>query len=385
MAGTSPGTRRHELDGLRVLAFALLMLYHVARLFDPTDWHVKNDHLLPWLEPPMDFLHQWRMPLLFFISGAATWFMAAKHSVGRFVIERHRRLLIPLVFGMLVVVPPQVYVERIAHGATFGYAEFYRSIFAFEPYPRGNFSWHHLWYLPYILVYSMVLLPIIHILKRPEARARLAALNARLARGHTLYLLFAPIALSEVVLRPHWPENANNLLGDWSQFTSMLLVFGFGYALAGSDHVWATLEHLRRRSLLLGVLTFAALFATWQLDLAHASAPAIAAYRVLRSLNMWLWVLAVLGFGRHHLRRPWRGLQYANNAVYPFYVLHQTIIVVVGYFLARWSGPVALEFAIELVATFGGCWLLYEGLIKRWGPLRAVFGLTWAPKRVPSP
>lgn len=194
--------RRFELDWLRVLAFGVLILFHTGMMFNTWDWHVKNNVTVEWIEIVMAFFNQWRMPLLFFISGAAVWFMLDKYSPGRFVLERHKRLLFPLVVGMLIVIPPQVYYERLFQGATFSFAEFYKTIFSFVPYPEGNFSWHHLWYLPYIFVYSLVALPLLMLLKSAAGQKYVSAFVQWFSKGSHIYLPFAVIAVSEVSLRP---------------------------------------------------------------------------------------------------------------------------------------------------------------------------------------
>ena len=150
--------RRYDLDWLRVLVFSLLILYHVGMFFVPWGWHLKNNNIYEWLQLPMAFVNQWRLPILFIISGMGTRFALSYKNTREFLVERRNRLLIPLVFGMIVIVAPQVYIERIADGDFTGtYWQFYLHYFE-GIYPSGNFSWHHLWFLPYLFVYSLLLL-----------------------------------------------------------------------------------------------------------------------------------------------------------------------------------------------------------------------------------
>jgi len=126
--------RRPELDWLRVVAIAILHVFHVGMMFNRWDFHLKNPDPLPVLEPPMSFLHAIRMPLLMVIAGIATAIALERRSVARFAVDRIKRLLLPLAFGMLVIVPPQIYIERITRGGYTGsYLEFYRSVFDFRP------------------------------------------------------------------------------------------------------------------------------------------------------------------------------------------------------------------------------------------------------------
>jgi glucan biosynthesis protein C len=164
--------RRYDLDWLRVIVFGLLILYHVGMFFVPWGWHIKNNELYDWLRWPMLFVNQWRLPILFVISGMGTAFALSSRSIKEFIKERNARLGIPLLFGILFIVPPQVYIERIVNGQfAGGYLEFWPwHTFDNGVYPEGNFTWHHLWFLPYLLVFSLILSPVFGFLrKRPDA------------------------------------------------------------------------------------------------------------------------------------------------------------------------------------------------------------------------
>ena len=148
--------RRYDLDWLRVIVFALLILYHVGMFFVPWGWHIKNNEIYSWLRYPMLFLNQWRLPILFVISGMGTAYALSFRSTGQFIKERFVRLYIPLAFGMLFIVSPQVYIERLVNGQFAGsiWDWFSTGVFLQGIYPEGNFSWNHLWFLPYLLVFS---------------------------------------------------------------------------------------------------------------------------------------------------------------------------------------------------------------------------------------
>lgn len=367
--------RRYDLDWLRVLAFTLLILFHTGMMFNNWNWHVKNPETSSLLEYVMRFLNQWRMPLLFFISGAAVWFAMEKCSTAKFALERLKRLLVPLVFGMLVVIPPQVYFERRFQGQEFSsFGEFYKTVLELNPYPEGNFSWHHLWYLPYILLFSLLMLPVFRFFKSERGRQILRSWTDRLSTRDLYILGFVPIAISEICLRPFWPDNFHNLVDDWAHFTSTLIIFCFGFVLASSETIWPRIEQGRRRLLALGTITVAILYLCWYTDL---ELPILGTefYRIIRSANIWFWVLTVLGYGSKYLRRDSRFLRYSNQAVYPFYILHQTITVAVGYYLVDWEAGIPLKFLALATATFLGSWVLYEFPIKRVSLLRPLFGL----------
>lgn len=366
--------RRYDLDWLRVIAFTILILFHTGMMFNIWGWHIKNKETSEVLEYIMIFFNQWRMPLLFFISGAAVWFALERYSVRQFIAERNNRLLLPLAFGMFVIIPPQVYYERIFQGQMYSFGEFYKTVLKLQPYPEGNFSWHHLWYIPYIFVFSLITVPLFRYLKSVNGKIKLGRFIDRFNGNSFIFLWFVPIAISEITLRPFWPDNANNLLGDWAQFTSTLIIFCYGHFLASHQAIWVTIEKNRFRALGLGIATVSILYIMWYSDYEPANFE-YAIYRILRSLNPWCWILTALGFGKRYLSWNSKLLKYANEAVYPFYILHQTITVVLGFYLINWPIGIPLKFFVLASGTFLGCWIIYEILIKRNNLMRLLFGL----------
>ncbi len=387
-AATTDGTgRRHDIDALRVLAFGLLIFYHVG-MFYVADWgwHIKSEHAAQWLKWPMLVVNPWRMSLLFLISGVAVTFLLRKVGPGRFAALRVRRLLLPLLFGMAVVVPPQAYFQATSnHAFSGGYIDFLIHYFTFRPWPEGAFdgsdigvTWNHLWYLPYLLVYSLLLGAALPLL---ESRAgRLLRDAFRGLRGVALWLLpTLPLTLASWLLAGRYPTT-HDLINDWHTHAQYFAVFLFGYWI-GTDAGWWD-ELRRHRWWLLGAawLTFAT-FVLLAIVTVPEPSVARAAFDFVQRLNGWTWILLVLGWGHHLLNRPFRWLPYATEAVYPWYILHQTITVAAGFGLATLAlGPV-LEPTLVIVATIGGCLLLHEAVIRRIGWLRPLFGLGARPRQ----
>jgi pimeloyl-ACP methyl ester carboxylesterase len=375
--------RRYDLYWLRVIAFGLLMLFHTGMLFSTWDWHVKNIETCVAFDYVMGFLHQWRMPLLFFISGSAVWFAMERYSTGQFFLERHKRLLLPLLFGMFVIIPPQVYHERLYHHQQYAsFRDFYATLFTLGSYPRGNLSWHHLWYVPYIWAYSMLLLPLFAWLKSPRGRPWLERAIRCIARPWMLFLLFVPSALSDSILRPFWPRDENNLFADWGNFSHKVTFFLAGFVLASSMAVYDLIAARRRNFLLTAVAILAAsvtlgiLHPAW---LSGQSPPpaAMAVYHTVNNFQIWMWLLAALGYGHRWLSFNHPFLRYANEAVYPFYILHQTVIIILGYHLAYTNWGIGLKFPLVVAATFLICWAIYALAIRPWNVLRVPFGMKW--------
>jgi pimeloyl-ACP methyl ester carboxylesterase len=369
--------RRYDLDWLRVIAFGLLMLFHTGMLFSTWDWHVKNIETSAAFDRVMGFLHLWRMPLLFFISGSAVWFAMQRYSAGQFFLERHKRLLLPLVFGMLVVIPPQVYHERLYHQQQYAsFWDFYGTLFTSGSYPQGNLSWHHLWYVPYIWTYSMLLLPLFAWLGSPRGRPWLERVLGWIGRPWMLFLLFVPSALSDLALRPFWPGDANNLVSDWGNFSHKLTFFVAGFVLASGTGVYDLIAAHRRKFLLAGVgmqagaVTLGIPQPVW---VSGGTFPAV--HYTLNNFQIWMWLLAALGYGRRYLSFNHPFLRHANEAVYPFYILHQTVIIVLGYHLAYVNWGIGLKFPLVAAATFLICWGVYALAIRPWNIMRVPFGM----------
>jgi len=374
--------RRHDIDALRVLAFGVLILYHVG-MFYVADWgwHVKSQYQSETLQIFMRLVNQWRMPLIFVVSGIAASFLLHKLSARAFVRSRTRRLLIPLLFGMAVVVVPQAYYEALSGGAIkAGYGGFLWHYFTFQPWPEGAFAgseigitWMHLWYLPYLLFYTLLLVPLAWWLRGSGRGLKDLALRLR---GFWLIVLpTLPLMVYAWTLFPVFGGINHALITDWYAHAMFFTFFAYGYLLATDVGIWSEIRRLRWWTLALAIVAYAMLriptaeIPSFLVPIApHLEVPLI-------MLNRWVWILAVLGWSYALLNKPYRWLAYANEAVYPWYVLHQTITVWIGFQLTRFSlGPV-LEPVLVIGVTIGGCLVLHEFVIRRSRWLRPLFGL----------
>jgi peptidoglycan/LPS O-acetylase OafA/YrhL len=386
-------TRRHDIDALRALAFALLILYHLCMLYVADwEWHLKSPHLAEWLQWPMLFLNRWRMDLIFLLSGIASAFLLdPKGGVLRFVRARNWRLMIPLLFGMAVVVPIQPYVQGVANGAVEpGYGTFLLDYFLHRrQWPENAFSgwehsltWNHLWYLFYLWVYTLALA----LLAKPLDSALALRWRARLAgmQGWALLLLPAlPLFAWTLGLQPRFPEKGD-FFSDWYRNAMYFSVFLYGYLLAREGAFWAEALRLRRRSLGLA-LACAGAYLGLVATLPDEVSPAMQALVwALRNLYVWTMLLAILGWGLALLNRPFRWLPWANENVYPWYILHQSLIILFAYWLLPLRLPAMVEALSVLALTIAGCWLGAAGVRRvRW--LRPLFGLNPLPRAPASP
>jgi len=375
--GRLSGYRRVDLDWIRVIVFGLLILYHVGMVFVPWDFHIKNETTADWLEWPMTFLNRWRLPILFLISGMGTRMALSSRSWGEFLSERTVRLFVPLVFGILVVVPPQVYVERQVQGEAYAsYWQFYPHFFE-GVYPTGNFSWHHLWFLPYLLVYSILLSPWFVFLRNNPDCKFLARTERWLVDGRIWIAMAIPLIFAEVVLRPYFPST-RNLIWDWYHFAQYLLMFVYGFLfISVQNSFWPALDRIGIRALAIGLATFSLLMLPRVLSI-DSSGIRMAA-PLLEAVNTGAWCLAVLALGSRFLNRPSSVLAYCNSAVYPCYIAHQTILIVAAYWTYDQSWPIMLKFLLLTVITLVGSLLTFE-IVRRVPLLSTCFGIKAKPK-----
>jgi len=381
MENLLPSTaRRYDIDWLRVILFGLLIFYHVGMFFVPWGWHIKNNVIYEWLVYPMSFLNQWRLSFLFLISGMGTYFALSKRTGGQFAKERIMRLLLPLLFGMLVVVPPQVYFERLDKGQFTGnYFAYWFSEAFVGVYPTGNISWHHLWFIVYLLVFSLLFIPLFLYLRKNPHNFFIQKIQKWVASPYKIYLFVLPLYVWETLVEPFF-DSTHALLDDWFNLVNYSTFFVYGFLLITvRETFWQTILTHKFKFLLIGIVNFS-IFITIKILIANGledDAPVHFSEAVFKVINTWSWILTLLGFAATYLNRNSPTLQYANEAVYPFYILHQTITVSLAYYLKNVAWGLALKFSLLSLGTFFIAWLLYELLIRRIGVLRLFFGLKW--------
>jgi peptidoglycan/LPS O-acetylase OafA/YrhL len=370
---TAP-SRRHDLDALRVGAFMLLILYHLGMFYVPWGWHVKSAHVVPELELWMGLLNPWRLTLLFVISGAATRFMAAKQSSGELAGQRSQRLLVPLLFGMLVVVAPQSWAEVVEkNGYTGGFLDFWPRYLAFD----SSFgiilpTYNHLWFVVYLWLYTMAAV---------AARPLWPALDraaARLLRGSGL--LVAPALLFGLYLATAgraWGES-HLFWADGYAHLQYGTAFLLGLLMAPNEATWAFLER-RRLAILTGVGVILAIGLSLGADEDLPGWPGFA-FAFLREAYAWGVICALFGYARRYIRSGSPLLTWLTEAVFPFYIVHQTTIVVTGHLLKPLGLPTLAEAGIILGLTATSCLAAY-GLARAVPILRLPLGLKPSPRR----
>jgi len=377
--------RRYDLDWLRVIAFGFLIFYHIGMFYVTWDWHVKSPHAGPWLEPVMALINPWRLPLLFLISGIALRFAIDKSRLREFVPRRFLRLFVPIVFGMLVVCAPQAYFELYSKGETGpDFWAFYGQYLDFDmEFSILTPTWNHLWYVVYILAYTLAVVALLPLLKALDGVAE--ALFGWLGRGamgwRLLLVPTLPFLGTEWLLAPHFPST-HAFYNDWANHAELFSIVLIGWFAAKSSGFWSAVQRHLGPAIIVAIgllLVLAAARLNW--DVVRADQGLAALMTVVRTLFMWAAIVAMLGLAQRYLNHSGRVLRFLTEAVFPYYILHQTLIVAVGFWVDGLLLPVWLEAGIIVVATVGGCVVATEA-IKRVPPLRPLFGLPWRAEAI---
>lgn len=377
------GERLYFLDWVRIFAFCLLIFYHVGMYYVTWYWHIKSDSASNTIEPLMFLTSPWRMSLLFLVSGVATRFMLGKQRATSFASSRSLRILLPLIFGMAVIVPPQAYLEVVQRLNYLGsYSDFlnlyfhnYRG-FVIEGKRLVLPTWNHLWFLPYLWVYSILIA--LFVGTAPGLIASLERWIGKWFRG--IWILLVPVAYLALIrinlLSDHPPSN--NLTNDWYNHANYLFFFMSGFLLATQTHFWFELAQKRWRSLVLAVCgwVFLISYFAYYNDNHEASQAMLYFQRAVWTFMAWNAILALCGFARQHWNRDHPLRNYLTQAVFPFYILHQTLIIVLAWNLRVWHLPAAIEGLVLIVLCFALCFLAFE-MIRRIAFLRPLFGLNW--------
>jgi hypothetical protein len=373
-----PEGRHYGMDWLRIGAFQLLILYHVGMAFVPWSFSIKMGAPIAWATIPMFLTNPWRLSLLFAVSGfASAALLDRSGTIGDFLRSRMARLGIPLLFGIAVIVTPQPWVELVTqHGYAHGFGYFLVHDYYRPQQIHSVFvpTYMHLWFVVYLLVYTLVWGALLALPERWTAGARRAAERV-LAGPALLPVGIAAFFCIHNFISPGW-EDSHLLVNDWSAHLDYFGAFLFGVLLRRSHPVRAAAARSWKVAAIAAILGWA--YLAWA-ELAYPGDARMGyalglLYRIARSTEAWSAIVALVGLAERHWNRDsaWRPM--LAEAVFPFYIIHQTVIVVVGYWLLGTATGGLERFLILVAATAAGCWAFY--LIGRTiEPLRPLIGL----------
>lgn len=388
--------RRNELDWLRTFAVLGLIPFHAAVIFTTGSIdYVKNAETSRGVDVFVAFISTWGMPLIFLIAGAGARFALQVRTPPQFVRERFTRLVIPFLFGLVAVVPLQVYIGRIARGTTPAFLPFYgdhlvqllRIFTGVIPASAADFI-GHLWFIPMLILFEALVLPLDWFFHTNVGQGLLRVLSARSQRMVLLGAFGLLFGVAQFVFRSGLVINpgAQSVL-NVPLFTQFLLAYVLGYVIYADSRLEAAMRTVGLPALLVAIVSWGVL-ETINLTVSASSRPngliAYAAYSLLSGYTSWLWVAAILSYGMRFLTKSSGVLRYLNEAAYPAYVLHMPVLSLIALYVVRWPLPLLAKLVLIVLATLAATLALYDLLVRRIGVMRRLFGLKPRPPRKPA-
>jgi hypothetical protein len=372
-------SRRHDLDFVRVAAFMLLILYHVSLMYNSRAFLLKAPDSSPVFDVIHLWTHPWRMSLLFLISGAVTGILLTRQSPDALRSARTRQLLTPFVVGLLFLIPPQMYVWlRSVQGVDISFPDllWYYVTLTPVPLPTGGqamlIGMQHLWYLAYLWLYTALVTLAVSIW--PNLLSKAGNCLATWLSGRWMLIMPALLfVLLRLVLRPTFPPTLD-IVTDWYSHSVYLLSFLLGAVMVSRDDYWDTVVRMRKPAMILAITCAAGL--TLLFPVLPLDTPEIwrtLAGRALGGTFQWCAIVAILGYARVWCSSENAVVRYLNRAVLTYYVLHQTVMLLIAYELDRMGLLSASSFIPIAVATLAVCALSYELKLRLEASWKAVF------------
>lgn len=360
--------RRYDLDWLRVIAIVAVYLHHIGMPFNGDEFHIMNSKSSKTLDDIMVFFEQFRLPLLFLISGTGTMLAFSKRTWFQFLKERSKRLIIPLVFGVLVIVPPQTYYEHITKFNTY-----------LDVYKNGSFETNHLWFIENLFVLSISLIPLILLLKSPKSNKFIRLLDRITSKKCGILLWVIPLVIGNIILKKMYPSDSKDI-------TNLSSTFYYGYFFVSgmlfttSKNIWNDLRSYRKFNLIAFVICFILFYGYYFLPNEYI-APYISIsirwslWYFVCALVGWTFVTTLLGYGQIWFNKKSVLLRKSNEAIYPFYILHQTVIIVMTYYIIQMDLSILSKILLLILTSFPLIIIIYRLLIYPFKIPRMLFGM----------
>ena len=399
-ASTRP-SRRRDLDLMRMFVVVGLVFFHSARVFDTGDFYVKDEPTSEVVSIGISFAALWGMPLLFVVAGMGIWYSLRSRTPKAFAQERIRRLLVPLVFGVLVIVPPQVWTELRGDPAyQESYWRFLPRFFDIEFRPggfpfligddptAGLFEWGHLWFLVLLFAFSLALLPLIWYLRRPSGLGMLDRFAEKFDRFWVVLAAGIPLAFFDAAL------GSEEAWAGWNRYSYAVFIF-YGYVIASDRRFGRAIHQHRKKALTVGTATFVVVGALFALGSEREGVDLLVDYdgvsvamRAFKGLSGWLWVVAIMGLATGSAKEPQaadKGKQgptlvdrisaYTSEAVLPIYVLHQTVIVLLAFYVVNWPIHGIFKYMALCLISLVIIVAIYDAAVRRTKPTRFLLGM----------
>jgi fucose 4-O-acetylase-like acetyltransferase len=366
------GARRHYLDWLRIWATFILIPYHTARIFDYVPWYIKNASYGAFYEAMNRFAEIWHMPLFFLISGAATRCFFDTGKGNSFLRERVKRLFVPFLFGVVVLVPPVTYIRFITLNPESGYnyLEYYPRFFNIVPKAidglAGTFTPLHLWFILFLFLFSLAAFPLLRYLATERGGQVLSKWAGVISRKATMILLVAGLPAVIRLIGLPYPDPLY-----------FFLFFVLGFVLMSDSRFMEAISSHQKTALVLAVVTSSIVLFRRMREAAPDAFPVYQGLGIeaMGGMAAWFWMIAFLGYGRRYLNYSSALSEYLNKAAYPVYLTHMTFIVPLAFYATKWDMRIGLRYSFMNLITLAGTIAVYEVIIRRSRVTRFLFGL----------
>ena len=360
--------RLPELDWLRVILIFAVFIHHVCMPFNGDNWHIMNTESSKLLDDVMVYFEQFRLPTLFFISGVGAVILLSKISVKKFASDKLLRLLIPLIVGVLFVVPPQSYIENISQ---------YESFWQAYPSLVLNLSTNHLWFIEYLIVFSLLAIPLNTFLNT-KASTKVFKYIIKLTKFKGgLFLFVSLLIVIKISFSLFFPSD-DNKIENLSSSSYYLFFFITGMIFVANKELWQRVcEHRLYHLIILLISTVIFYGYYYSPDLSDYLSLNVrwSIWWFVCCLVSWSALLTILGYAQFYLKKTPQWLRLSNELIYPFYIFHQTVIVVIGFYVINWQTSILIKIIsllfLSLITTCGICLFI----IKPFNLFRFLFGL----------
>ncbi len=376
-------SRRNDIDALRVLATILIIYFHTAMLFSLyTGYFIQNEELSLEMFFFIMFVDLFHMPLFFFLAGMSTSYSLNFRTGTEYLKERVRRIVIPLILGILIVIPLIVYFERLAWWSDTRYhpINFNGTFFEFYPlYFETGIDWYHLWFIGYLSLFSLVALPLFLRLKKDKGKLQISSIANYFGKGKKIFLFALPLIIINVSLRWIFPGYNKYIIDDWAHVLFYLTIFIFGFLIIRDIRFENSVDRNKKLALVLAIITscffFIVLFLFVIMPMQGITLLVwYVIYFTLFSFCSWCWLIAIYGYGRKYLTKQNSLISYLSKIALPMYIIHLTVIIMIGFYVLQWEAHWGVKFLVISTSSLFIIILLCE-IIKTNNVTRFIFGM----------
>lgn len=347
--------RRNEIDWIRNICILMLFVYHTAALFtDFGDFYIKAEKSNLFSNIFILLTFSWYMPLLFFLAGASTYFALKKRNERQYIKERVKRLLIPFLFGIIIIVPPQTYLARLWRGERninyFSHLKkFFTNISDFMGFD-GNFSPAHLWFIIFLFLISILGILIIKCMKTTVGKVISNKVKLIILGKRALLWILVLLIILEMI----------PTLGGKGLFTNLLL-FILGYLVYSDNEAIQRLSNNRRLFFKLTVFVIFTGVIYFFLIRERQNINVIYILDIILKSTLSLIIgITIVGYGIRYLNKKNKVLDYLNKASFPVYILHQTILLVLAFYILQLELSAWISILLIISLSLGLTFIAYE-------------------------